>query len=163
MDNWIFSADDSILYNKVGIKTLNILEKCWSPICFIVKKRYAIEDMSAQDLFSYTYIKLYTNKFNLWTGKNSCSDYISVWYMNIMWCREYNLCFWTKANKAYVQLITKNKSFNVWQNTSQSKSRFYTKIMVFLKLSLLHVHLRGDAMALQQLLMYLPCMLKMCL
>ena len=99
MDNGIFSADDSILYNKVAIKTLNILEKCWSPICFIVKKRYAIEDMSAQDLFSYTYIKLYTNKFNLCTGKNSRSDYISVSYMNIMWCREYNLYFWIKANK----------------------------------------------------------------
>ena len=83
--------------------------------------------------------------------------------MNVMWCREGKLYYWTKANKVYVQLITNNKSFNVRQNISQGKSRFYTKIMVFLKPSLLHVHLRGDAMALQQLLMYLPYMWKICL
>ena len=163
MDNWIFSADDSILYNKVAIKTLNILEKCWSPICFIVKKRYAIEDISAQDLFSYTYIKLYTNRFNFCTGKTSCSHYISVWYMNVIWFRGCKLYYWTKANKVFLQLITNNKSFNVWQKISQRKSRFDTKTMVFLKPSLLHVHLRGDAMALQELLMYLPYMWKMCL
>ena len=67
--------------------------------------------------------------------------------MNVMWCREGKLYYWTKANKVYVQLITNNKSFNVRQNISQRKSRFYTKIMVLLKTSLLHVHLRGDAMA----------------
>ena len=64
--------------------------------------------------------------------------------MNVMWCRGCRLYYWTKANKVYLQLITNNKIFNLSQNISQRKSRFYTKIMLFLKLSLLHVHLRGD-------------------
>ena len=64
--------------------------------------------------------------------------------MNVMWCRGCRLYYWTKAKKVYLQLITNNKIFNLSQNISQRKSRFYTKIMLFLKLSLLHVHLRGD-------------------
>ena len=64
--------------------------------------------------------------------------------MNVMWCWECKLYYWTKANKVSVQLITNNKSFNVRQNISQGKSRFYTKIIVFQKPSLLHVDLRGD-------------------
>ena len=82
--------------------------------------------------------------------------------MNVMWCRGCKLYYWTKANKVYFQLITNNKRLNVWQNISQRKSRFYTKIMVFLKLSLLHVHLRGDAMALQQLFTYMVSICEKC-
>ena len=70
------------------------------------------------------------------------------------------LCDVNNVNYTIVQvkLITNNKSFNVRQNISPRKSRFYTKIMVLLKPLLLHAHLRGDAMALEQLLMYLPYM-----
>ena len=81
--------------------------------------------------------------------------------MNVMGCRGCKLYYWTEANKVYVQLISNNQSFNARQNISQRKSGFYTRIMVFLKLSLLHVNLRGDAMALRQLFMYLPYMWKM--
>ena len=51
--------------------------------------------------------------------------------------------------------MTKHKSFNVRQNMSQRKIRYYTQIRVILKPLLLHVHLRVEAMALQQLCMYL--------
>ena len=47
LDNWNLRADDSILYIKVDIKRLNLLERSLSPVCFIVKKCFATEDMSA--------------------------------------------------------------------------------------------------------------------
>ena len=46
MDNWKFNADDNIILAKVGMSILNVLEKCSSPIVFIVKKCDGMEDMS---------------------------------------------------------------------------------------------------------------------
>ena len=46
LDNWKFNAYESILLAKVSFQILNTLEKCLSPICCIVKKRYAMKDMS---------------------------------------------------------------------------------------------------------------------
>ena len=46
LDNRKFNAYDSILLAKVGIQILDIVEKCLYSICFIVKRHYAMEDMS---------------------------------------------------------------------------------------------------------------------
>ena len=43
------------------------------------------------------------------------------------------------------QLITNNKRFNVRESVSQRINRFYTQIMVLLKPTLFHVHLRNNA------------------
>ena len=94
-----FSDDESMLQIKVDTEKFNILEKSLSPIPFIGKKHDAIEYISAYNQNSYTYIKLYTIRFNLCTPETSCCNYISVWNMNIMWCQEFKLYYWTKANK----------------------------------------------------------------
>ena len=62
-----------------------------------------------------------------------------------------------------MKLITNSKSFNVREDITLGKSRFYAKIMVLVRRLLLHVKLRADAMDLQQLLMYLPYIQKTCL
>ena len=41
-----FDAYDSILLTKIRLQIVDILEKYLLPICFIVNKRYAVEDMS---------------------------------------------------------------------------------------------------------------------
>ena len=45
------------------------------------------------------------------------------------------------------QLLTSNKVFNVRVDTSQRKIGFYTQIIILSKPPLLHVHIRGDAVA----------------
>ena len=45
------------------------------------------------------------------------------------------------------QLLTSNKVFNVRVDISQRKIGFYTQIIILPKPPLLHVHIRGDAVA----------------
>ena len=41
-----FFPSDSALLTQGGMQELNVLENYLSPICFIVKNRYAMEDVS---------------------------------------------------------------------------------------------------------------------
>ena len=44
------------------------------------------------------------------------------------------------------KVITHNKRFNITAKMGQRMSEFCTKILILLKPSLIHVHLRDDAM-----------------
>ena len=58
------------------------------------------------------------------------------------------------------KLITHNKRFDVRANVCQRKSVFYTQIVILLNFSLLHVHLRIDAMVIQYLCMHITLYVK---
>ena len=66
-----------------------------------------------------------------------------------MWCDVGNVnCTIEQSLRSYTyQLITKSKIFKVRGTISHSKSWFKNHQRYLIKPSLLHVHLRGDAMA----------------
>ena len=51
--------------------------------------------------------------------------------------------------------IPHNKIFNIKANICQRKSTFHTQMLIWLKSSLIRAHLRSDAMAIQQLAIYM--------
>ena len=87
-----FGTFDRTLLHKLGYYILNIYKKYFGSICFIVKKGYAMEDMSTKDLISYIDIKLLTNGLNIGIAKKWFSEYAGIWYINVVWCQNGN---WT--------------------------------------------------------------------
>ena len=58
--------------------------------------------------------------------KNGCCDYITVCYINVMWCRECKWYYWLKIKKLYLLVNHKHKKI-------QRKSDFKSKSELILK------------------------------